>query len=522
MSDAAADRPSESMPADRRTSTWWPIAWYPVAIPIAFSITLWSAYSIHPIWLVRSVVLAIFFVGLIAAVLGKLLADRNRAALATFFLAFALVLVDSRITLLVLVVAAGVVISGLVRRGNPWRVGPLFTRILSAISIVLLVVIALGTIRDGTAQTAVDDIARDLSKPTFVSAFDPAAPDIYVVLLDGYPGDDAASIDPEFDANAFPEALASRGFDVERGARSNYLLTRMTVATMLADEHLNAATGLAPPFGPLVRDNRRLQRLTDDGIVYASLRAAGYESITLSSPAVHLGLRMVNRVIDQPGPTEFELSLLKATSVGRDLDGLAPDTFAAMARDQIVSTFASAESVAAEPHARPRFVWIHVLAPHPPFLFHGDGTPMTNSPVLGTAFADPTAAGGRAARIEETFDYAEFIWRRTIQLLDQMLASASRESVIVVFSDHGTETGFDSTNPLASDLNERSSIVLAVRSPGHPSLLPRGTTPIGILPRVLNTYLGTSLPIRSDTTWAWRAGGSVLDVVPVDTGNFHR
>ncbi len=39
-------------------------------------------------------------------------------------------------------------------------------------------------------------------------SYDPAAPDIYVILLDGYPGDDAAELEPSFDANAFPEALA--------------------------------------------------------------------------------------------------------------------------------------------------------------------------------------------------------------------------------------------------------------------------------------------------------------------------
>jgi hypothetical protein len=174
-------------------------------------------------------------------------------------------------------------------------------------------------------------------------------------------------------------------------------------------------------------------------------------------------------------------------------------------------------------HSRPRFVWIHVLAPHPPLLFRADGAPILDAPVLQTVDR-PSDPARRTARIQDTFDYAQFAADRTNVLLDQMLAAPQRDSVVVVFSDHGTDVGFDAFNPMGSDLNERTSVVLvlAVRSPGHPGLLPAGTTPIGVLPRILNTYLGTSLPIRSDTSWAWPRDGSLLAAVPIDMGSLHR
>jgi hypothetical protein len=208
--------------------------------------------------------------------------------------------------------------------------------------------------------------------------------------------------------------------------------------------------------------------------------------------------------------------------VGRALDRLAPDLFASIARDQIVATYDSAAAVAAEPHSRPRFVWVHVLAPHPPLLFRADGAPILDAPVLQAVDRNPSDTASRATRIQDTFDYAQFAANRTNDLLDRMLAAPQRESVMVVFSDHGTDVGFDASNPLASDLNERTSITLAVRSPGHPGLLPVGTTPIGILPRILNTYLGTSLPIRSDTSWAWPRDGSLLEAVPIDMKSLGR
>jgi hypothetical protein len=105
---------------------------------------------------------------------------------------------------------------------------------------------------------------------------------------------------------------------------------------------------------------------------------------------------------------------------------------------------------------------------------------------------------------------------RTVQLVDRIMATSAREAVVVIFSDHGTDIGFNAADPLASDLNERSSVFLAVRSPGRPGLLPPGTTPIGVLPRILNAYLGTALPIRPDTLWGWPRNGSLLDAVPID------
>jgi hypothetical protein len=83
-----------------------------------------------------------------------------------------------------------------------------------------------------------------------------------------------------------------------------------------------------------------------------------------------------------------------------------------------------------------------------------------------------------------------------------------------VLSDHGSGIGFDVHDTLHSDLEERTSNLLAVRAPGRPDVLPAGTTPVNVLPRLFNAYFGTQLPLQPDTTWAWR-GDSVLDLVEI-------
>ena len=513
--------PSGSTQPDRRAAAWWPIAWYPIALPVAFIVTVWSASAIHPVWLVWPILVTTSFVAVLSLLLSLAIGDRHRGGVVAAALTLALMLTHDIARTGLFVLTLALVGEGLLHRGRRWRNGLRITRFMSVLAATLLLVAAAGTLQQGSLQDAAADVRADMNA-RHAEAFDPAHPDIYVVLLDGYPGDDAATLLPTFDGNAFPADLESRGFDVMRHARSNYLTTRLVIPTMLANQHVDAAPELKPPFGSQAADARRLREFGDNGIVLRSLRDAGYETVSLTSPTAHLGMRRVDRVIDPPRPNEFDRILLTGTAVGPFLDVMASDLFAALARDQLLMTYASAESLAAEPHDRPRFCWIHILAPHAPLLFHSDGTPMANARGLQTIVRDRSNTDERTALMTDTFEYAEWVANRTDLMLDRMLASAKRESVIVIFSDHGTDIDFDASNPLGSDVNERTSIILAVRTPGHPDLLPPGTTPIGVLPRILNAYLGTSLPIRSDTIWGWPRNGSLLDAVPIDPSSFDR
>ena len=510
-SGAAPEPARKPLPPDR----WWPIAWYPIAFPVAYVIAIWSASAIHPSWLLRPILVTVAVVLLLTLVLSAALRDRHRGGLAASTLTLALLLTDERVRAALLVLTVLIIGDALINRGRRWRFGSRVTRFMSILGAALVLVVLLSTIQQRSFQDAIADIQADINS-RHAEAFDPAAPDIYMLLLDAYPGDDAATLDPTFDADAFPAALASRGFEVERHARSNYLTTRLTVATMLADQHVEAAPELDPPLGNQAADARRLREFGDDGIVLRALRDAGYETITVPSPAAHLGLRRVDRVVDPPGASEFELVLLRTTWLGAAFDRFAPDLFASGARAQVLANYASAEAIAAEDHSRPRFVWVHILAPHEPIVFRADGSPAADAEVFNTAFKDPAGSANATDRIDATFSYADFVADPTIELVDRITASTKREAVVVVFSDHGTDIHFNAADPLNSDLNERSSVVLAIRSPGRGDLLPAGTTPIGVLPRVLNAYLGTSLPLRSDTLWGWPRDGSLLDAVPLD------
>jgi hypothetical protein len=502
-----------SAPAARGTR-WWSVPWHPVAVPVAYLLTVWSTASAQPVWLIRPLVATVTTVLLITVGLVAILRDRDRGALASSAIAVALVVDDLRLSALLAAVGGLVVAHGLLSPRRTWRMGPLLTRALSILGAALLAVSMFSAWGAGTLTAAVEDFGADLERSRPASAFDPAAPDIYVIMLDGYPGDDVARIAPGFDPDAFPRALEARQFDVQRHSRTNYLVTRLVLASMLNGRHINDMAGLKPQrLGSI--DARLLSQRIDDAALLTVLHEYGYEQLVVASGWSHLGPRRVDRLVEPPHLNEFEVVLLRVSGIGNLVAAVTPDVYSDQRRARLDETLRAGASLSAERHDRPRFVLIHVPSPHPPAVFSSDGRPVNGSPDSEIGTMDE-AVIPREAKIELTFGFATYVGRRTVELVDAILANEDEPPVIVILSDHGPDIDFDAYAPLTSDLNNRTSNFLAVLSPGRPALFPPDTTPVNVLPRALNAYLGTSLPLQPDTVWAWPAGASVLDLVPVD------
>jgi hypothetical protein len=335
-----------------------------------------------------------------------------------------------------------------------------------------------------------------------------------VYLLDGYPGMTAAARLPGVDARSFPAALAQRGFAVHDDSRTNYLITRIVLASMLDGRHIAEIPSLAAPYGAdAAVDARLLRSVMETGSGLANIRAAGYDIVWVSSGWSHLDIRNVDRRVEAPGPNEFEMALFRHTAIGDILQTIDPNGFAEVMRTRIEAAFRAGPAIVAEPHDRPRFVFVHVPAPHAPPVYRSDGGPEDGSPDSRWNI-DPAeqAPGERAAR---RVGSVETIGRMTVASVDAVQSAARTPPVIVIFSDHGTDVNWHDATPLTSDVAERSSSFLATLTPGQPDLFKEPTTPVNIIGTLTNAYMGTSVPLRADETYAY--DGSVLNVIPIET-----
>jgi hypothetical protein len=234
----------------------------------------------------------------------------------------------------------------------------------------------------------------------------------------------------------------------------------------------------------------------------------------VSSGWSHLDIRNVDRRVEAPGPSELEMAILRQTGAGSLLQVIDPNGFSRVMRDRAIAAFSAATALAAEPHDRPRFVFVHVPLPHPPTVFRADGSPEDGSPdaAWDTYQGAPESTELRRRRV---FEQVQAVGRMVVDGVDAVRAAAAVEPAIVIFSDHGTDIDFDAGGPLSSNLDERTSAVIAALTPGHPDAFAAPLTPINIIGNLTNAYLGTDIARQPDVTYAY--DGSVLDVVPVET-----
>lgn len=501
--------------AGPRGSAWWHIPLYPAAIPVALVLQAWAAAAIHPAAMYRSLVVAVVFSLVLTLVVAAVSRSRDLGGLAAAGILVAIIAASVPATsLVVLLAVALIVLLGLVRRGRPWPLGQQISRGMNIVGGILLLASVINLVQTGAAAQGLEDIQLDLAGRGPIGTAAADAPDIYLILLDGYPGADARALLPDYPASHLRDDLVSRGFDMVADTHSNYLQTTTTLASMLQMRHLQGLPELAPPWGPEPFDSRRLRRLINDAPALDRLHDAGYTTTAIASGFAEVELRRVDTLFDAAGPTEFEISLMRGTGVGRALEALAPDLVPAAQRGRIDESVAALEAIPSSPADRPRFVLAHIPAPHPPWVFAADGSGVRESVFVYYTDSAKDRQIERSEALRRHLDQAAYVDGLIVKAIDRILADSASPPVIVLFSDHGPGTGFDHLQPLASDLVERTSNVLAAYTPGQPGLFAEATTPITILPRLLDTYVGQDVPEPDDSVWAWRE--SKLDFVPVD------
>ena len=497
----------------KRDRAWWPIAVYPTAFPLAMILLIWGEAEINVMELIRPVIVVIAVSLSITLVLSLLAGDRRLGGIAATASIVALVVDRPQASVALFAITVVIVIVARLQGSREIRYLSTASRALQIVATVALLASAIFVVsRPGFGPNVFEAF---LAPPGPADRPDPpaGAPDIFVYLIDGYPGRTAAAQAPSFDPTVFPAALAARGFTVHDDARTNYMLTRLVLPSMFDGRHIKDIPGLGPPFGPdQAVDARRLREALEASAGLAAIRAAGYDLMWVSSGWSHLDIRNVDRRIESLGPSEFEIALLRQTGVGNVLQAIDPNGYSRSMRERTRAAFESASALAAEPHARPRFVFVHVPAPHPPTVFRADGSPENGSPDASwDVYQQPNET--KELRRERVFAQVQAIGSMTIAGVDDVLANSGVPPVIVVFSDHGTDISFDAGAPVESDTEERSSAFLAALTPGHPDLFATPTTPVNIISGITNAYMGTAIPRRPDVTYAY--DGSVLNVVPI-------
>lgn len=494
---------------------------YPVLLAIAFVMSIVLTTGGSPYAGLR--LLIGFAIGalLVSAAARVLLGDRDRAGIvAALVVVFAFKGMDWRIAILLLIAIGLIVAERLAAMRRPLRVPlALAGRVLNAASVVLLVAVVLGSAGDGSLGPYLGAFRsegpvglRDIVPADGAAV---AAPDVFLIILDGHARADKLDAIFDYDEGPFLEALEARGFEVASASRSNYLLTAQSLTSMMNMGHVadivDHEIASVTPTGY----TNEIRRLASNGLVFDRFREKGYQVIVVASGFEGVALRGADRYIDTGQINELELRTLGNTVVAPAVQLVAPEWFADQHRSRVASVFEAASQLAHESHDRPRFVVAHVPSPHAPIVFGADGSAVP-MPDLAN-FYDDTFTHRPGPREEERARYGaqvSHIEALAVPVVDDILAGATYPPIILILSDHGSGAGLVWENLKGSDLDERTANLFAAYTPGRSGVFPSDISLVNVFGLLFEAYFGRAYTPHPNTAYRWE--DVFLNVVPID------
>jgi hypothetical protein len=312
-------------------------------------------------------------------------------------------------------------------------------------------------------------------------------PDIYYIILDGYGRSDAVK-KYGYDNSDFLNDLRSLGFYIAECSQSNYAQTKMSITSSLNFNYLDQ---LSDRFVEGSSDRTGMTALLQHNAVRKSLEKAGYKTISFASGfpmteftnadyffAPHTSWADLN---------DFESLLVKTTFAGSAEPGSAntasdmPNSDPALSRERTLYVLANLDKVASI--KGPKFVFVHLVIPHPPFVFGPTGGP----PAPDQEGISRTKQIGIHYR-----DQAIYISRQMMEIVPRIIANSVTPPVIVIQGDHGPT--------VPSDAHDRMKNLNVYYLPGVDAKLYPSITPVNTFRVIFNSYFGQHLELLDDVS----------------------
>ncbi len=340
-------------------------------------------------------------------------------------------------------------------------------------------------------------------------------PDIYYIILDGYGRADVLDSEFSFDNSEFIHWLKESGFYVANQSESNYMQTQLSLSSSLNMQYLDWLSDTlqnSPNRGVLTE-------MTIDSRVRHSLERVGYRTIAFASSTLFTQMRDAETYLSPSNSSITELEgLLISSSVARffvQMFGLDfPIPGYSLQRQTILYAFDGLPQIARL--SGPKFVFVHILAPHPPFVFDAIG----NEVEPDRPYFIGDANGYKGGAIEYRDGYVgeiEFINRKLQDVITEVLSNSKRPAVIVLQGDHGPGLQANFMSLEDTCIYERYSILNAYYFPEedrevidlYPSISPVNTFRV-----IFNYYLATDLALLPDRQYysKWTTPYSFVDI----------
>jgi hypothetical protein len=135
----------------------------------------------------------------------------------------------------------------------------------------------------------------------------------------------------------------------------------------------------------------------------------------------------------------------------------------------------------------PKFVFVHLIIPHSPFVFgpEGEKIDIPYDADAGNIYTEEDSKRGTVAAVS-------YINKRMLEIIPQLIGASKMPPIIILAGDHGT--------PWGGNQNEMK-ILAAIFTPGSRSPFYKTITPVNIFRVVFDSYFNGSIGLLQDTSY---------------------
>ena len=359
---------------------------------------------------------------------------------------------------------------------------------------LLLVAMSLVTIVPAETTRAVRASEGEaITEQSVVEATRKPERDIYFLVFDRYGSDWSLKQAYGIENDLYPD-LEAMGFQVIPGARANYHTSDLSLASTLNMRYLD---DLTETLGRDSGDRTPARELMARHEVGTFLRQQGYRFYhigawwepTRSSP-------IADEVLSLGKTAEFG-SVLKGGTILPTLEKLAgreePDTPSrAQHRDMALFAIRQVQHLGRTPGRK--FVFAHILLPHPPYVLADKGRRVLKEE------ADSTS---EAELFDQQLQYTNELMKRTVaSLLD---GPDETDPIIVLGADEGPYLcgDDDCVDGSPEQYGIRHGVLRAYYLPGLDYTVPADDSGVNIFRMLLREYFGADLPDLPNRSYTW-------------------
>ena len=328
-------------------------------------------------------------------------------------------------------------------------------------------------------------------------------PDVYFIVMDAYERPDILREMHGSDITPFLNWLEARGFYIPPGAMSNYRHTELSIPTTLNMDYIQSLLGTDTP--PEDEGRWKLVKMIPDNRLRRELECIGYKTVGIQTGIPWTEWRDADYFIAQDTDplhstrlvgtiSPFEAKFLDTTLARAVLDGFRSRHGAAPvvvdpnegSRRRILFALSQLRQVPSLPS--PKLVFVHVLSPHPPFVFGPHGEPISRA-----QFETTFGPAGEAGLLQAYADQVTYLNTQLQETVTAILDASTVSPVIVIEGDHGW-----------ADRNHEDKLsnfnALHLPLGGNARLYPT-LTPVNTFRIVLDEYFGGDFPLLDDVSY---------------------